>query len=122
MYLIQKLLWSELHKLSDGAPLTSHVLHSLNVLWQDTLCAARTNPMTISEVFVRDQGLVEKIGQIRQCRDWDELEKLRQKNSACFKSLGGARKHKEMIEEWQCCPEGSEYQAVVDEYLRSQLS
>ncbi|KAF2763638.1 hypothetical protein EJ03DRAFT_332572 [Teratosphaeria nubilosa] len=114
-----KLLWSELHKLTGDQSLSTRVLHSLNVLWEDTLCAARTDPMTISEELVANRTAINEAGQTRQCRDWSEVERFRVQNSACFKGMGGARKQKHMIEEWQNCPKGSPYQELVDSYIAS---
>lgn len=99
--------------------MSTHVLHSINVLWEDTLCAARTDPMTIDEKLVANRTAVNEAGQTRQCRDWDEVEQFRIQNSACFKGMGAARKGKHMIEEWSFCPEGSPYKAVVEEYMES---
>jgi hypothetical protein len=109
-------LWGELHKLSGDKPLSAQVLHSLNVLWQDTLCAARTDPMTIGEI-VTDRVLVDKFNQTRQCRDWRDLEQFHDENPACFQSVGEERKEEAAWAEWQFCPKGSPYQAVLDRYL-----
>ncbi|KAF3389726.1 hypothetical protein DPV78_011736 [Talaromyces pinophilus] len=85
----EKVLWGEL--LSGDKPLSAQVLHSLNVLWQDTLCTAHTDPMTIAGI-VTDRVLVDKFNQTRQCRDWRDLEQFYDENPACFQSVGEERK------------------------------
>lgn len=70
--------------------------------------------MTIGEI-VTDRVLVDKFNQTWQCRDWRDLEQLHDENPACFQSVGEERK--DAWAEWQFCPEGSPYQALLDRYL-----
>jgi hypothetical protein len=107
-------LWNELNELRGDRPHNPHLLHSINVIWEDIICAARTEPVAITEV---DRDVVHRVNQTRQCRDWNDLEQFSLDNSACYKKLGYRSADDDEFAEWLFCPEGSPWQAAVDRYV-----
>ncbi|KAF2763637.1 hypothetical protein EJ03DRAFT_283761, partial [Teratosphaeria nubilosa] len=114
---IIQVIWQTLHKLSGAKPLSSHAIHSLNVLWDDVQCTADMTPRSVSKSVLSNGTAINEVGQTRESRDWSVVEAFARANSACFKDLGTAKNKNPMIEEWQHCPQDSPYQRRVNEYI-----
>ncbi|KAI1630923.1 hypothetical protein F4809DRAFT_634636 [Biscogniauxia mediterranea] len=77
-----------------------HILHCLDQLRQDVICNADDTPRYAG--FQDPPGTGS--GQVRMCKDWNELEKWAIKHTACFKhedEVPGP-----MIERFKSCPDG----------------
>lgn len=90
---------------------TAHLLHCLDALRQDVLCYADDTP--------RYTGLQPEgrsgTGQIRQCRDWKQLEAWAQAHTACWRYIRPHDPEFDSLERHKFCPDGSPYIARVKE-------
>ena len=48
-------------------------------------------------------------GQVRQCRDWRELEDWARENTACWKYVNSTDPTMDQLERFKYCPNGSPY-------------
>ena len=94
-----------------GTPLTfgfNHFVHCLHVLREDVACYADDTPLYTGALNaqkgkrVADPG----IGQVRMCRDWDEIRQFSIQNSACYDAVAGGIDGPE-IDKYKFCRDGS---------------
>ncbi|KAF1995266.1 hypothetical protein P154DRAFT_556871 [Amniculicola lignicola CBS 123094] len=90
----------------------NHILHCLEGLRQDIICAADDTPMPALD----SHGVGD--GQVRQCRDWEKMTKwaTRLDQHACYK-FDDYREATNTLELFAFCPEGSPYREVVEAYF-----
>ena len=84
---------------------SDHVLHCLDALRQDVLCYADDTPRYTGLQAAGHSGT----GQIRHCKDWNQMESWAQQHTACWRYLHGDEPGREVMEEFKFCPEGSPY-------------
>jgi Mycotoxin biosynthesis protein UstYa len=92
----------------------NHVLHCLDSLRADVLCAADDTPIAVGNQ--PNDGPQLQV-QTRKCRDWGHLEEFVTMNSACFQGYEPDEPGYQTIEEWQHCQKDSPYWATVQQYL-----
>ena len=94
-----------------------HVLHCIDSLRQNVLCNAEDTPLWSDDSPNPTSG----VGQARQSRNWDDLEKWARKCNACFKygnhTLSDAKVPE--VERYVYCPKGSPYRKKVEEVFGS---
>lgn len=91
-----------------------HILHCLDSLRADVLCAADDTPLSLGP-RVPDEG--KQMSHTRRCRDFTQLEGWAVEKSACFEGLEPGEDGYRTLEEWRHCPEDSPYRSVVEEYF-----
>ncbi|PYI09966.1 hypothetical protein BO78DRAFT_307039, partial [Aspergillus sclerotiicarbonarius CBS 121057] len=97
---------------------TEHLIHCLDNVRQDIMCAADETPRYIP---VDASGTATTaVGQYRQCKDWNKLEKWSKENGACF-SYNELIRH-ELLEDQpfphalRFCPKGSKFLPAVQKF------
>src|SRR3981189_2176661 len=91
-----------------------HVLHCLDSLRADVLCAADDTPLSLGPGAQKDE---KKMSRTRRCRDFKQLEDWAEENSACFEGLEPGEPGYQTLEEWRHCPASSPYTSVVEKYF-----
>ncbi|PQE06800.1 cytochrome p450 protein [Rutstroemia sp. NJR-2017a BBW] len=89
-----------------------HVLHCLANLRADILCNADDTPR-----FTVKHGARPGDGQIRQCRDWSQLEKFVFDHSGCYKYIKQGNQNISQIERMKYCPNDSPYLPDIRKYF-----
>ena len=85
-----------------------HIAHCLDSLRRQVMCDADDTPRATD----RRKETVAGLGQHRQCRSWDALERFAKQHTACYRRPE-APDGKPIIERYKFCPPGSGY--VVNE-------
>lgn len=90
----------------------SHVLHCLANLRADILCNADDTPR-YTELSGRRPG----VGQVKKCRNWNELETYVNKHAGCFKYIKPGFSDTSQIERMKYCPNDSPYLPLIRKYF-----
>ncbi|KAF3388054.1 hypothetical protein DPV78_012031 [Talaromyces pinophilus] len=109
-----KTLRTALVEFRDGTRQSSpwaHVVHCLLVLRDEIMCDADDTPRYTGFQPNRKSGL----GQVRMCRDWTQLEKWADENSACWRHIGDSfGEDVRELDRYRFCPEGSPYKEMSE--------
>ncbi|CAG8978464.1 hypothetical protein HYALB_00012846, partial [Hymenoscyphus albidus] len=92
-----------------------HILHCLDSIRLETLCAADDTPR-----YVPFNGENEKKpgdGQIRKCRDWSKLEKWAQDHDACYRYIEPGNDEISNLERFKFCANDSPYVPIIRGYF-----
>lgn len=92
-----------------------HIMHCIEALRIEIICRADDTPRYTTS----DRQPVSGIGQERQCRDWDKLERWAQENTACYKYLNYTLNAEpdQRVRYVFCQPEAP-YAVKIEEYLK----
>ncbi|CRG86467.1 hypothetical protein PISL3812_03473 [Talaromyces islandicus] len=106
-----RLLRETIMEYRDDKPHTwdiSHVTHCLHVLHEDILCYADDLPRYTGALHAEAGHHVTSsgTGEIRICRDWDQLRRWAIENSACYKRPSDH--YIPLLDRYKFCPDGSE--------------
>ncbi|KHO00463.1 uncharacterized protein MAM_01241 [Metarhizium album ARSEF 1941] len=84
-----------------------HVTHCLHVLREDVVCAADDTPRYTGRLHAQENETVVEsgIGQLRMCRDWNELRRHAMDNSACY--YRPPDHYVPLLDRYKRCPDGS---------------
>jgi hypothetical protein len=100
---------------------TEHVLHCLDNLRADLMCSADDTPRYVP-VHATESTAKTGVGQVRQCRDWDQLTSWAKNHSACFNYNEFERKELEEVKTWPSawsyCGKDSQYLQQVQKFYR----
>jgi hypothetical protein len=91
-----------------------HILHCLDSLREDVLCAADDTPLSLGPQAQNDE---KKTSHTRRCRNFMRLEYWADDNSACFEGLEPGEPGYQTLEEWRRCPARSPYRPIVEDYF-----
>lgn len=84
---------------------TKHLLHCLDALRQDVICYADDTPRYTGLQPPGRSGT----GQVRQCKDWNQLEAWAQQHTACWRYINPHNHSFDTLERHKFCPDGSPY-------------
>lgn len=96
-----------------------HVENCLDTLLQDKYCRADDLPLSLLSHEQGGQAGHVGDGQQRQCQEFEQFVTFARKNHACYRS--NPRPEYDLsatLNSYRFFPEGSPYQAVVDQYLK----
>jgi len=88
-----------------------HQLHCVDALRQEVICNADDTPRYTGSQPHKSSGL----GQVRQCRNWNDLEAWAADNTACYRYINYTQPEFDSLERYKFCPEGSPYSAKIHE-------
>jgi hypothetical protein len=97
---------------------TEHLIHCLDNIRQDIMCAADETPRYIP--VDATGNAITGVGQYRQCKDWSKLKKWSMEHGACF-SYNELIRH-ELLEDQpyphalRFCPKGSKFLPAVQKF------
>ena len=98
---------------------TEHILHCLDNIRLDLECSADDTPRMVPQGSTAKTAKL-GIGQLRQCRNWNQLASWTEQHSACFqynKFLELELRDKFVWPDaWQFCGEGSEYLPEIQKH------
>jgi hypothetical protein len=98
---------------------TEHLLHCLENLRVDITCSADDTPRYVP-MDATTSTVKTGVGQVRQCRNWDQLTRWAKDHSACFNYNEFERKELEeqrvMPWAWSYCSRDSEYLPQVQQF------
>lgn len=104
----QRNIRGSLREFSMGLPQSEdweHISHCINSLREDLMCQADDTPR-----WTGYAPMISGVDQVRQCRDWKQLEAWTKERNACHKH--GATvvgEPGDQLEKWTYCPPGSPY-------------
>ncbi|KAL8900182.1 MAG: hypothetical protein Q9207_005818 [Kuettlingeria erythrocarpa] len=105
--------YMEYHTGRNQSKSFAHVNHCLDALRQDIMCHADDTPRYTTMTNDPESG----VGQVRQCRSWEQLQRWSAERTACFRYIHeGERIHE--IERYKFCPPGSPYLPKVRGYFK----
>jgi hypothetical protein len=88
-----------------------HVQHCLLVVRDETICNADDTPRYTGFQAPRRSGL----GQVRMCRDFSQLERWAEQNTACWRHIGSSwTEDFDEIDRYRFCPDGSPYKKASE--------
>lgn len=92
-----------------------HILHCLDSIRQETMCAADDTPRYVPINAVH--GYRPGDGQDRQCRDWHQLEEFVQQHDPCYKYVYPGNDAVPNLERFKYCPNDSPYLPKIRKYF-----
>ncbi|KAE8163763.1 hypothetical protein BDV40DRAFT_132183 [Aspergillus tamarii] len=109
-----KTLRTALVEFRDGREQSSpwgHLAHCLLVLRDEVMCEADDTPRYTGFQPNQKSGL----GQVRMCRDFEQLERWALENTACWRHVGEIREEGfRELDRYRFCPEGSPYKEMSE--------
>lgn len=86
----------------------SHMMHCIDVLREETMCAADDTPRYTGRVNseVGKKVATSGNGQKRMCRDWGTLADWAKENSACYRYVNKTDPDFPEIDRYKYCPDG----------------
>lgn len=87
-----------------------HVLHCVDTLRLDIICNADDTPRYSTATKSPESGM----GQVRQCRSWDKLEKWARHYNSCYKFVNQTAEDLPEIQRFIYCPKDSPYRTEVE--------
>ncbi|KAL8752451.1 MAG: hypothetical protein Q9184_005730 [Pyrenodesmia sp. 2 TL-2023] len=105
--------YMEYHTGRNQSKTFPHINHCFDALRQDIMCQADDTPRYTTTTDDPESG----VGQVRQCRSWEQLQRWRRERTACFRNIHEGERIHEM-ERYKFCPPGSEYLPKVRGYFK----
>lgn len=96
-----------MHELRDQVPMTipfGHLMHCFETLLEDVMCFADDTPRYTALDHPGKSGL----GQKRQCRDWDQLERFANDHTSCWRVIN-PNDDIDTLLRYRYCPDDSPY-------------
>lgn len=93
----------------------SHILHCLDSLRVETMCAADETLRYVPLNSVH--GFRPGDGQQRKCRDWNKLQEFAEAHSPCYRYLQPGNTTFSNLERFKFCPEDSGYLPKIRKYF-----
>ena len=87
-----------------------HVVHCVDALRQDIICNADDTPRYSTATRSPESG----VGQVRQCRSWEKLERWARGHNACYKYVNQTVEDLPEVQRFIYCPQGSPYRKEVE--------
>ncbi|KAJ5792556.1 uncharacterized protein N7503_008534 [Penicillium pulvis] len=109
-----KTMRTALVEFRDGRPQSSpfgHLEHCLLVLRDEAMCNADDTPRYTGFQPNQKSGL----GQVRMCRDFEQLEQWARDHTACWRHVGEIREEGfRELDRYRFCPDGSPYKEMSE--------
>ncbi|KAL8923920.1 MAG: hypothetical protein Q9208_004357 [Pyrenodesmia sp. 3 TL-2023] len=105
--------YMEYHTGQNQSKTFPHINHCFDALRQDIMCHADDTPRYTTTTNDPESG----VGQVRQCRSWEQLQRWSRERTACFRNIREGERIHEM-ERYKFCPPGSEYLPKVRGYFK----
>ena len=93
----------------------SHILHCLDTIRVETLCNADDTPRYVP--LNGKEGLMPGEGQIRMCKDWDQLERWVQGHDSCYRYIEPGNDEISNLERFKYCANDSPYLPVIRKHF-----
>jgi hypothetical protein len=90
----------------------SHIVHCLDSLRSDIVCAADDTPR-----YITKSGLGDGDGQVRVCRDWSKLEDWAIEHDGCFRHIQRGNNSIAEVERFKYCKNNSPYLPAIREFF-----
>ena len=90
----------------------AHVIHCIDSLRQEVICHADDTPRFSDTSKIPESG----VGQVRQCRNWDQLAEWAKRYDACYRYISGSASRAALpqVQKFLYCLEGSPYRREVE--------
>ena len=85
-----------------------HIIHCLNVLREEVMCNADDTPRYTGRLNAEANAKqpASGIGQVKMCRDWEQLRRWAVDHSACYRAIHAGEEGFPPIERYKFCPGG----------------
>lgn len=97
-------------EMHDKVPQTQHfrhVGHCLEAFRQDIICNADDTPRYTGISKIPTKGPTSGLGQVKMCRDWQQLQTWAREHSACYKyDPTSSDVHHVDLSRFKYCPDG----------------
>jgi len=111
---IRSAIMDNFHKRPQRQPFV-HLFHCLDAFHQDIICNADDTPRYTGKTNHVSSGL----GQVKMCRDWNQLELWSKENSACYKNIDPFNESIPIVERYKFCPYGDKpWEKLTEQELK----